>query len=180
MRLGTSEPDEGSFSYMSISCQGCARRWALYMVMAHPFRFFLTSAVGYSVHPLFYDLHSPLDPRSDISPAHVPPISPNVSFSYLCEQMPWMYGKLKRREELLNNLEGVLETVSLRTMAGRNRLVFAREHHPLCSTTAQCRFFPWTNTFPRRCGVQLWCSLTPSSPTSFLDLLFSNWNSQLK
>eukprot|EP00752_Nemacystus_decipiens_P012177 g10795.t1 len=31
--------------------------------------------------------------------------------SFLNEQTPWMYGRARRREDLLNNMEGVLETV---------------------------------------------------------------------
>eukprot|EP00903_Cladosiphon_okamuranus_P017082 g15741.t1 len=34
--------------------------------------------------------------------------------SYLNEQTPWVYGRARRREDLLNNMEGVLETVRLK------------------------------------------------------------------
>lgn len=32
--------------------------------------------------------------------------------SYLREKMPWMYGRARRRRELLENIERVFETVS--------------------------------------------------------------------
>ncbi|CAM9540622.1 unnamed protein product [Hapterophycus canaliculatus] len=39
--------------------------------------------------------------------------------SYLNEQTPWVYGRTRRREALLNNLEGVLETVRRMNESGK-------------------------------------------------------------